>query len=544
MIDKIYNRITQNKKNTMIFILILTLLASIPVFIFPGIKKGDDIYFHLSRISAISDNIKNHNIFNGIYSEYFNGYGYANGLFYPDLFLYIPAIFKTLGVSIINSYKIFLILINFLSIASIYITIKGISKNKYASILGSIIYAFAPYRLVDMYERAALGETLAFIFIPIIIYGIYEIIYKDKKKFYILTIGMSGLILSHIVSTYIIGIVIFIICLINIKKLLKERRIIYLILSAIITLLITSYFILPMLEQMRSQIFYYSNTSNITEFQLSKRTVPIYLLFIGIPNLRKAIFKKYWVPSGIGIIFIYLIYKKLKSKNTNEFINHTYRISIIFLILTTIKPFWDIGIIKKLLYPIQFPWRLYMVPTLLLPISGSILISKKESKKTMKNIFLVSMISLISMVIICLIPTRIKKIDEYDASYAEYLPKEINKDYIKNRNIIITSNNEVEHSFAKKGTEMTIEFKQNDEDTYLELPLIYYKGYEAYDEKTEIETFKTENGLLGIKLNNKKTGTINVSYKGTKLSKISKITSLVSLAAFTIYITKKVKHEK
>lgn len=543
MIDKIYKKITQNKKNTMIFILILTLLASIPVFIFPGIKKGDDIYFHLSRISAISDNIKNHR-FIGVYSEYFNGYGYANGLFYPDLFLYIPAILKTLGMNIINSYKVFLILINFLSIFSIYITIKGISKNKYASILGSIIYAFAPYRLVDIYERAALGEALAFIFIPLIIYGIYEIIYKDKQKFYILTLGMTGLILSHIVSTYIMGIVLFILCLINIKKLLKENRIIYLIISALITLLLTSYFILPMLEQMKSQIFYYSNTPNITEFQLSKRTVPIYLLFLGIPNLRKAILKKYWVPSGIGIIFVYLIYKKIKTKKTTDFINHTYRISIIFLLLTAIKPFWDIEIIKKILYPIQFPWRLYMVPTLLLTISGSILISKEESKKTIRNIFLISMISLISMFVICIIPPRIKQIEEYDASYAEYLPKEINKEYIKNRNIIITSNNEVEHSFTKKGTEMQIEYKQDSEDTYLELPLIYYKGYKAYDKKTEMETFKTENGLLAIKINNKKAGTINVSYKGTTLARITKITSLVSLTIFTFYITKKVKHEK
>ena len=185
-----------------------------------------------------------------------------------------------------------------------------------------------------------------------------------------------------------------------------------------------------------------------------------------------------------------------------------------------------------------------MVPTLLLTISGSILISKEESKKTIRNIFLISMISLISMFVICIIPPRIKQIEEYDASYAEYLPKEINKEYIKNRNIIITSNNEVEHSFTKKGTEMQIEYKQDSEDTYLELPLIYYKGYKAYDKKTEMETFKTENGLLAIKINNKKAGTINVSYKGTILARITKITSLVSLTIFTFYITKKVKHEK
>ena len=53
-------------------------------------------------------------------------------------------------------------------------------------------------------------------------YGIYNIIYGDYKKFYILVIGMSGLILSHILSTYIICILLSIFCLINIKKFIKE----------------------------------------------------------------------------------------------------------------------------------------------------------------------------------------------------------------------------------------------------------------------------------------------------------------------------------
>lgn len=547
MIEKIYNKITENKKNTIIFIIILTLLSSIPVFIFPGIKKGDDTYFHLSRICALSDNIKNLSFFTGIYPGYFNGYGYANGLFYPDIFLYFPAILTTLGINVITAYKIFLVIINLFSIISIYITIKEISKNKYASILGSIIYAFSSYRLVDMFERAALGETLSFIFAPLVIYGIYEIIYKDYKKFYILTIGMTGLILSHIVSTYMIGIVLFILCLINIKKLFKEKkRMLYLILAALLTLALTSYFLIPMIEQMTSQTFYYSNTSNISEFELSKRTVPIYLLFLEIPNFRKAFFNKYWVPSGIGIIFLYLIYLKIKNKNIKDkFINHSYIIGIIFLIATTMIFPWDLEIIKKVLYLIQFPWRFYFITTLLLTISGSILVSKiRENKKLLRNTFLISLVSLTSIFIISIVPKRIYEVVEYDASYAEYLPKEVDKEYIKTRGNVVTSNNKTTHSYTKNGTNMEITFTQKENDTYFELPLIHYKGYIAKINKQNLETFKTENGLLGIRINDIENGTINVSYEGTNINKICKIISLISLIGFTIYIAKEVKHEK
>ena len=207
---------------------------------------------------------------------------------------------------------------------------------------------------------------------------------------------MTGLLLSHIVSTYIITIILMIYCILNIKQLLKEKRILYLLLAALITLLLTSYFTIPMLEQMLSQKFYYSNTSNIDEFVLSDRTVPIYLLFIGLPNLRKVLLKKYWVPSGIGIVFIYIIYKKLKHKEIKDkFINQSVMISIITLLLTTIIPFWKLNIIKKILFPVQFPWRLYMIPTILLTISGSIILSKTNKIKTIRNVFIISMASVI-----------------------------------------------------------------------------------------------------------------------------------------------------
>lgn len=548
MVEKIYKAITKNKKNTILFIAILALLSSIPLFISLGVKKGDDLYFHLSRINSICENLKNKKLFLGIYSEYFYGYGYANGLFYPDIFLYIPAILTLVGLNIITSYKIFIILINFFSILAIYISIKNISQSKYAGILGSIIYAFASYRLVDIYQRAALGEALAFIGIPLVICGIYEIVYGNYKKYYILIVGMTILILSHIISTFMAGMFLLIFCLINIKKLFKEKRIIYLLLAAIITLLLTSYFLIPMLEQMLSQTFYYKDTSNIANFQLSKRTSPIYLLFIEIPNFLNLLTNKYWVPSGIGIIFIYLIYQKIKHKEIKDkFINDCYIIGIIFLIASTSIIPWNMNIIKKTLYMIQFPWRFYFMATVLLTFGGALLIAKiTSSTKLLRNTFIISMISLISITTIAFFSKNIKSIDTYDASFAEYLPIEIDKDYIEKRKTVITSNNNTIHEFIKKGTDMEITFKQNNNNTELELPLIYYKGYEAKINKKNIDTYKTSNGLLGLKINNIKEGTIKVTYQGTKLSNITKKISLITLITLIIFSIYKleVKHEK
>ena len=546
MIERIYNKITINKKNTLIFIIVLTLLSSLPILIRSGVRNGHDLYFHISRISAVADNIKELDFFKGVYSGYVNDYGYANGLFYPDIFLYLPATLTALGMNVITSYKIFLIIINFFSILSIYITIKGISKNNYASILGTIVYSFASYRLVYMYQRSALGETLSFIFVPLIIYGIYEIVFRDKHKFYILVIGMTGIILSHLISTYIIGIFLFIFCMINIKKIIRERRYLYLIIAAIITLLLTSFFLLPMLEQMMSQKFYFSESSITGDYILYKRTVPLYLMFLEIPSLRTVVNTKYWIPSGIGVIYLYFIYKKIRYKQKEDkFIDELYIISVVSLFLITFTPIWKINIVQKTLSMIQFPWRFYIIPTVLLAIAGSILVSKfKESKKVLKYTFLISFISLGAMTAFSYMSNRIYSIGEYSAALHEYMSVDVDKIYPYTRGNIITSNNNVNIDFEKKGTSMNINFNQNSKDTYLELPLIYYKGYEAKMNKTKLEIFKTENGFLGVKINDLKEGNIKIRYRGTNLFKISQIISLISIILFVIYIIKEAKLSK
>lgn len=529
--SKLYDNLIKNSKFRILFFIILTLLSSISLFTI-SLKYGHDILFHLSRIVGIKDSFSN-DLFPSIYSNYLNGYGYGNPLFYPDIFLYVPAFINYLGLSINTSYKIFIILVNFFSIISMYITVKGISKSKYAGIISSIIYAFASYRLIDVFSRAALGEALAFIFIPLIIYGIYNIIYGDYKKFYILVIGMSGLILSHILSTYIICILLFIFCLINIKKFIKEKqRIKYLVISALITLLITAFFIFPMLEQMISGKFLFNNTAKISE--ITKRSVPIYALFLEI-----ILPLKYWIPAGIGIIFIYLTYLKIKNRNIKDsFITQCFIIGVVCLFLASNIFPWKL--FEKAFSLIQFPWRLYVITTVLLTVGGGILISKiytknKDRIKQLIIVFSLSLISLISITVTTLLSGN-TNLNNYYISMGEYLPSDVNLDYIKERGNVVTSNNQITFTHKKVDNKIIIDFVNNYDNTILELPLLYYKGYGAKINDEYLDVFKTNNGLVGVKLNNIKEGTLEVSYIKTPTIYISRGISLLSVTIFGLYL--------
>lgn len=530
---KLLDKIVKNKKSIILFLILIAAVSSFTLFIIPNMSRGHDLAFHLSRISAIKDNLKLGVIGGYIYPNYLGGYGYGNPLFYPDIFLYIPAVLSYFGLSVITSYKIFLLIISFVSVLTMYICVKGISGSKKSAIISSVLYGFASYRLIDMFTRAALGETLAFAFAPLVIYGIYEIIYGNPKKYYILVIGMTGLILSHLISTYLIGILLVILCLINIKNFLSEKkRIGYLCLAALITFLLTSFYILPMLEQMISGTFIFNNLDETSK--LLERSLPIWSIFIEFPN---HVLTNFWIPTGIGISFLILIYYFIKNyKNSSHFTKICFVLGIILLVCSTNLFPWDL--FKGFLSPIQFPWRLYFLVILLLSVGGGLLFKeiKVDLNKTFRNLFIISLVPVLVVGILNFFEPNIKEVGDYEVSFAEYMPENADKNYILNRGDVITTTYPLDYELERTGLKLEIEFNNNKEENNLELPLLYYKGYKANLNGEVVDTYKTSNGLVGINISRIESGTIDVYYDGTTIQFISRIISFITLLGILIIL--------
>ncbi len=98
--------------------------------------------------------------------------------------------------------KVYTLITVILSGIMMYVFVNRITKNKVASLIASLIYMSCPYKICDIYARNALGEYTAFIFLPMVFQGIYEIINdKDKNGKYYLIIGATLLVLSHTITT-------------------------------------------------------------------------------------------------------------------------------------------------------------------------------------------------------------------------------------------------------------------------------------------------------------------------------------------------------
>lgn len=560
--DYIYNYYDNNGYERIIKILIIfTCIYSSFVLLVPGIPMGHDLTFHLSRILGIRDGLLAGEFPIKIYPNYLNGYGYGNGLFYSDIFLYIPAVLCLLGIKVVNAYKIFLFICTVFTTVSIYICVKCIFKSKFAGTISMIIYTLSSYRMVDMYIRAALGEVLAFIFLPIIVLGVYKIIYEDYREWYILSIGFSGLVLSHNISSIIMFIFVAIMILINFKKFIREpKRLGFLILSTVISILLVSYYLFPMLEQLVSCDFVIN--TGISANEVWKSTLPILKIIFSIPY--SVFFLK--GISGIGVVFfviIFLNFKRLKN-NVNSFTNVCLVMGIISILAVTRFFPWKI-IIKYLeqISVIQFSWRLHLFSTLFISISAGGIILKYRYKREIE--FKTASILIFLSIVSCSVNMFTQylfygysyfrgfyevNIESYSIGLGEYLPANTDKDQLMNRgDIIVTNDKNINYDFFRDGTTLYINFNNNiNKNTYLEVPLLYYLGYEAEyingSEKSVLPISKGENGVVKVDLLNYEDGNITIKYTGTNIQVVSQYISAITFIIFIGILIKDYKRRE
>ena len=518
----------KNKKY-IILLIIFIVLAFCPLF-FKGIFIGHDISFHLSRIEGLTEGLKNGTFPVLIYPGYLNNYGYASGIFYPDFFLYFPAFLHLLGISTILSYKISLGIITILITLSMYFCIKKITHSQKSATLVTILYLMSSYRITDMWVRAAFGETMTIIFWPFVILGLYEIIYNNENNWKYLTIGLTGIVLSHLISILFAALTVIVFSLINIKRITANKsRLKNLIKAGIFSILITSFFTFPLIEIMQSDTFNYSTYSN-GDLVTSRAVEPLYTI-LEIPSHKEP-----WIPQGIGIVFIYLFFKYSTKKQANNSFKTLCLLFGLTLLLasTTLFP-WEI--LGKIIGIIQFPWRLYLPVTILFLFGFS---ENLEHSKNITIVFFALFTFLIGTYYTYRYDTTTKEY-KYNIMAGEYIPVNIDTNEYYQRGEKITSNNNIEVEYTRKGTSFEINYKNNQNDnTYLELPLLYYKGYTA---NNNLKVEKGSNGMVRVYINNE-FGNIKVKYDLTTVRKISYIISSSTLILFVALNIKKFSSKK
>lgn len=356
----------KNKNFIIIASISFFLINVLPLIFGDTVIRGHDILFHLNRIQALSIQLEHGILYSKINYPFLYGQGYAASMAYPDLFLYLPAIFCLFGINIIISYKIFLFILTCISFFNSYISIRYFTKNNISAFFGAFLYIISIYHFDLMLCRAAVGEYIAFSFFPLIVMASHNAIFGDVKNNFILTISFSAIVLSHIIYS-VISIFYFIIFIaINIRYLTvkKLKSITYYI---AIAMGITSFFWIPLLE------FYIKNDLNVKYASnlLANMAVSPISFIIPVCLLND--------KASFPIILYIIAFFYFKKSTTNKIADKYFIIACIILICTTkIFPWEKLNILSF----IQFPWRLYTIVTFFISISLAIYSISFFRKKT------------------------------------------------------------------------------------------------------------------------------------------------------------------
>lgn len=165
----------------------------------PGTYESGDLSLHVIKSMDFYQSLSEGVLFPRWAGQLNAGYGYPHFIYAYPLPYYLVAFLHWIGCSFLVSTKLVLASAYLFSGLGMYWWISR-KWHHQAGLVAALFYLFAPYHLVDLHFRAAIGEVVSFVFLPVIGLAIDEITKYRKQIFPWLIIGGVSyglLILSH-----------------------------------------------------------------------------------------------------------------------------------------------------------------------------------------------------------------------------------------------------------------------------------------------------------------------------------------------------------
>ena len=303
----------EKKINIVLGCLLLTFLASLPLFT-DFLLCGTDLQFQLLRIEALKDGLKEAGILLWSKPDWVDPKGFSFAFFYGDTFLYIPALFRMIGIDVQMSYRIFLVMVNAAAAFGSYAAFRKMFHDDYTGLLGSALYTMSIYRIFLLYSEAELGEVLALIFLPFVFVGACMIFQKEQGErghgFIWVSLGLSGMLRSHILS-FGIAVIFLVIFVVTQFGRLKETAVWRQIgAGAAAFLLLNCNYLYSMLQYVRIGGFVINPVSGVPIQDKGIQIIQLFMGFYQAGGNRE--FGTNGVdsaaPVGLGIVFLVAIF--------------------------------------------------------------------------------------------------------------------------------------------------------------------------------------------------------------------------------------------
>lgn len=546
---------------------VLVLLCSLPLMVdyLPG--TSHDLQFHLMRIEGIREGLEDGMFPVKIQPNLLKGYGYATSVFYGDLFLYIPAALRLMGVSIQEAYQFYIFLVNLATVLSAFFCFSKMS-GKRTGVICAAVYSLNIYRLSCIYTRAAVGEYTALVFLPIILYGLWRLYQnayreeKDNESWVVIACGCAGVAMCHMISCITVACFVLLICLIMWKKTFSRRTLFSLIKAACLLVGLTLWFFVPMLDYMANGVYGINSEESYIPYALEDGAASVAQVLLGAFratgtsfNQESGIAGEMPLTPGAASLLVFgmcvLFYlKKGIGTEKKSVVKETFfcmALCLLSLCLSTgLIPYTSLAEKIELLQlperAIQYPWRFLSPAAVLFAWLVCLFMKKDFGDRKRKELAAAGILCVAlcqGMVYMSDFLSESGALHIYqegnltsmEISNREYLPVEAEiEDFteeLEYASDAIQVSDWYREDFA---IEMELTNSSQEEQSVL-VPFLYYKGYEATDEEgMRLETRQGNSGKVEIRIPEAYEGKITVQFREPWYWRICEGISLVCLA--------------
>lgn len=518
--DKKYG-FSKEQKNVFLGLLLTILFSNLPNFTDYLVGTADGT-FHLWRIEGLKEGLLSGQFPVRISEKWQYGYGYASPIFYGETFLLPAAVLRMIGFDITSSYRYYLLLVNAATMLIAYYCFGKVLKSRYLGLFASMLYTISVYRIHKMYYRGTLGEALALMLLPFLVYGFYKVFTEDirskeyKWNWIPLTIGYAGLLQSHLLTGEMAGAFTIILCVVMWKKVFRWPTFKVLAQTVIFAVLISAWFIVPFADYMLTADL---KVEHAVGRRIQERGIlPAHLFTTFFSDTGEVFFAETGMyktdPTGISIALVVILgiwaflaffgYTKKMSDTDRKLAGVLAAFSGLAMIFSLSAFPWDKiqslnGVAQTLVSSLQFPDRILSMANLCLALLGGLigkyLLQKKNT--VLKWSYFGGITLLVFLSSIYLMNGIL-----YNAGFARiYNQGGMGYGYVSSGEYLpygtVTGMMTFREPFgegidvkdwSRDGLALQVACENTSEsEGALEVPRLYYKGYHAYDAESGAE---------------------------------------------------------
>ena len=486
-----------------------------------------DTVFHGTRMMNLADALSGGQIPARVGGFSYNGFGAATSVFYPDLMLYPGAFLLLGGTSLAYAMNVTYMAINALSAVTMALCASRIFGKETAS-SAAVLYLCAPYRIVNLLPRDALGEALAMAMLPLFVLGLWEVIFGDKDRWMLLGVSAWLVLMTHILSTAICAVLAASIGALYLPKIIREKRMLSIIKAAGMAVLLSAFFLIPMMEYSAQGI-----GAQAIQGVCADQALEPFELFekeeIGISLL-------------IGAAAALMVLADAGEKK--RMLALCLLAAALSAVMTTTVFPWSYAAVltHRLTDYLQFPERLKMITTCMLSLAGGfafIHIAKERRREMLLFVLAISLFGMNHML------KEESKADgfgpgEIVSPYTVHLEYQIPGTDVGNtrdKSVLIEGDVQMMR-YSKDGTRITAEVAAQS-DAVLTMPLFGFDGYKAKLNGEDLRWIRGENNRLAVLLPAGAEGELCVWFEGKMEWKLADAISLISMIGFAVYALRK-----